>query len=590
MGVNREPRVARTDVLIIGTGGAGMRAALEARAHGAEVCLLAKGPVRATHTRMSGGRYNAVSGQVADDNPDIFFENTLSGGGGINNQELAHALTHEAMDRAYDLESYGLVWERKGPKEYLLIGTGGGNRLRALGSLDEGIGVTECMLHQVSFAGVQVHEHQMLVDVSQDDNGGVAGALVFDLLHGEWIFYQAGAVIIATGGTSQLFETNSGPAINTGDGMAVAYRAGAELIDMEFMQFIPISFVYPKSIRGYTLTEPIYYGRRHYDVNGEPGKLLNTAGDRFILKYDSVQKEAGTRDILARAIMIEILEGRGTPEGGVWLEPDPGMFEDFLHERPIYSKRILENYGERAARFQEAFQVMPSALYACGGIRIDPCCRTSIPRLFAAGEAAGGVHGANRLGASSMPDIQVFGRRAGIAAASDALAVSVGAVNGAAWAGRRAAELESVFGREAKVRPAHMKSRLQDAMWRNVGPVRNRTGLADAKETFAELREQHGGAMGVSAATRVLNRECMEAIEMENMLDVGDSMIAAATARKETRGNHFRQDFPEQNDSRWLMNLVVRRSPDGPAIEERPIVKLPDSTDRPSTQTEVNAQ
>lgn len=391
-------RVETTDVLVIGTGGAGLRAAIEAHDRGAQVTLLAKGLARATHTRMSGGRYNVVTGIVSGDDTDVFFKDTIDGGARINNQHLARILVDEALDRAYDLEAYGLAWERTTSTDYLVVASGGGTKLRTLGSFDEGIGVSEVMLHQIFRRGVTLREHQMLVDLMSDPDNRVVGALVLDLAHGDWIVYDCGAVVIATGGASQLYATNSGPSLNTGDGIAIAYRAGAEVVDIEFMQFIPIAFAYPPSARGYTLTEPQHYGMRHYDVQGEPGKLFNRLGERFILKHDVIGQEGGTRDILARAIMLEILEGRGFAEGGVWLAPDPMIFESFLRERPIYVKRILENYGEEEARFLRPFQVVPSALYTTGGIRIDTMGRTTLAGLYAAGEAAGGVHGANRLG------------------------------------------------------------------------------------------------------------------------------------------------------------------------------------------------
>ncbi len=573
MTVLPDVRLVHTDVLIAGCGGAGMRAAIEARAQNADVVLLAKGPVRANHTRMSGGRYNVVTGLNPDDSVDVFFDDTITGGSGINNQHLARILVDEALDRAYDLEAYGLVWERKTPKDYLVVGSGGGSRLRTLGSFDEGIGVSEVMLHECWRRGVSIREFQMLVDVLHDDDGAVVGALVLDLRRGEWVVYEAGSVVVATGGTSQLYETNSGPAINTGDGIAVAYRAGAELVDIEHMQFIPISFVYPRSIRGYTLTEPQHYGTRHSDVNGEPGKLLNTKGERFILAHDPVWREAGTRDMLARAIMLEIIEGRGTPEGGVWLEPDPRVFESFLHERPIYSKRILENYGEKTARFQTPLQVMPSALYTTGGIRIDEHGRTTVPGLYAAGEAAGGIHGANRLGGNSMPDIQVFGRRAGAAAALGARErerrrVPVDAAR------ERAEALESSLRTGEGVRPPHVKSQIQSLMWNEVGLVRSGPGLTGAIAKLRALRAEILPRLRVMRPTRVLNREWMEAIELENMIDVAESMAAAALERTETRGAHYRTDFPKRDDSRWLANLYVRREAGQPRVERRPLVTI----------------
>jgi fumarate reductase (CoM/CoB) subunit A len=567
-------RVERVDVLVAGSGGAGMRAAIEARRRGLDVAVVAKGPARASHTRMSGGRFNAISGQNPKDSADIFFKDTIAGGAGINNQELVQILVNEAMARAYDLESWGLIWERDTATRYLITGSGGGTRLRMLGSYDEGIGITEVMLNELRRLGTPIREYQMLVDVAQDATGRVSGGLVLDLRRGEWVFYDCAAAIIATGGASQLYETNSGPAFNTGDGIAIAYRAGAELVDIEFMQFIPIAFVYPQSIRGYTLTEPQYYGERHFNVDGEPGKLLNNRGERFVLKHDPVRREGGTRDILARAIMLEILEGRGTPEGGVWLEPDPRIFEAFLRERPIYVKRILENYGEKAARFQEAFQVMPSALYTTGGIRIDGWGRTTVPGLYAAGEAAGGVHGANRLGASSMPDIQVFGRRAGMAAAEDVRERAGRGPADTLWARQRAAALDGLLGHEHGMRPSHVRKRVQQLAWTNLGLIRHRDGLEEALTVLADIREAADRGLQVTGRTRTLNREWMEAIELNNMLDVASALAATALTRAETRGAHYRQDYPDRNDAEWLVNLYVRRDGNRARVERREVVTL----------------
>jgi len=335
--------VETTDILIAGSGAAGMRAAIAGHDAGAKVTLLAKGPRRANHTRMSGGRYNAVSGLNPKDTPDAFYRDTVESGMGINNHELARILAYEAMDRAYDLEAYGLAWDRTEAEKYYMSMTGGGTYVRTLGSIDEGIGITEVMLHQLHARQVEIRDFHMLADVILGDDGRVAGALVLDLSRGVWRYFRCSTVIIATGGTSQLYETSSGPAINTGDGIAIAMRAGAELVDIEFMQFIPISFVYPPSARGYTLTEPAHYGMRHFDPNAEAAHLLNNQGERFVLKHDPVRKEGSTRDVLARAIMLEILEGRGTPEGGVLMIPDKQVFEAFLRERPTYIKRLLEN-------------------------------------------------------------------------------------------------------------------------------------------------------------------------------------------------------------------------------------------------------
>lgn len=577
--------VRATDLLIVGTGGAGMRAAIEARERDLDVTLIAKGPWAATHSRMSGGRYNAMSGVNPDDAHDIFFQDTIRGGAGINNQKLVRIMVHEAIDRVYDLEAMGLMWLRASDGNYLLSGSGGGTRLRMLGSLDEGIGLTEVMIHECRRKGVRVVEHQMLIDVIQADDGRVEGALVLDAARGQWVVYDCGAVIVATGGTSQLYETNSGPALNTGDGIAIALRAGAELVDIEFMQFIPISFVFPDSIRGYTLTEPAYYGKRHFDLEEEPAHLTNTQQERFLAKHDPERMEASTRDVIARAIMLEVQEGRGTPEGGVWMHPDPEVFEDFLRERPMYAKRILESYGERAARFQEPFQVMPSALYTTGGVRIDEWCRTGVPGLYTAGEAAGGVHGANRLGANSWPDIQVFGCRAGRAASEEALEYTGRRKPDLSWARSRAAGLEAHLGREGRIRPPQLRKQIEGIVWNQVGLVRSGEGLDHAVEAFRGFRDELLGDLRVNARTRVINREWSNAIELENMLDVAEAMATAALCRTESRGAHYRKDYPSGDDG-WLRNVHVRRSDGRMVADKRPLVAVENTgTSAPTTGT-----
>jgi fumarate reductase (CoM/CoB) subunit A len=563
----------RTDVLIAGSGAAGMRAAIAAHDAGAKVVMLAKGPRRANHTRMSGGRYNAVSGVNPDDSTDAFFQDTLESGAGINNYPLARILADEAMDRAYDLENYGLAWDRTDIRKYYLSMTGGGTFVRTLGSVDEGIGITEVMLQQLHQRGILICDFHMLADVVQDDNGRVVGGLTFDLAKGVWRYFSAGAVVIATGGSSQLYETSSGPAINTGDGIAIALRAGAELVDIEFTQFIPISFVYPPSARGYTLTEPAHYGMRHFDPNAEAAHLVNNKGERFVLKHDPVRREGSTRDVLARAIMLEILEGRGTPEGGVLMLPDPKVFDAFLKERPIYVKRLLENYGEGQARLQEPIQVTPSALYTLGGVRIDPWCRCNVPGLIVGGEAAGGVHGANRLGGSSMSDIQVFGRRAGMAAAEDARDHAGAGARHIEKARARAAALEACIGRSDGVRPPQLKQRIQKLMWDHVGIVRSGPKLTETLAAFRNLREHVLPTVKVTSKSRVLNREWMEALELENLLDIGEAMAASSLQRQETRGAHFRTDFPE-TDPGWTANLIVRREAGRLHVEKRAIVTL----------------
>jgi len=253
--------------------------------------------------------------------------------------------------------------------------------------------------------------------------------------------------------------------------------------------------------------------------------------------------------------------------------PDPQVFQSFLKERPIYVKRLLENYGEAQARLEAPIQVMPSALYTLGGVRIDAWCRTSVPGLFAAGEAAGGVHGANRLGGSSMPDIQVFGRRAGIAAAQDALAGRPPEGAGLDRARERAAALTAPIGRAEGVRPIEVKRRVQKLMWDHVGLVRTAARLEETLRAFTDLRRNVLPQLKVTDKSRILNREWMESLELENMLDLAEAMAATSLQRKETRGAFYRTDFPDQ-DPQWTANLWVKRDGERIVVEKRPVVTL----------------
>jgi succinate dehydrogenase/fumarate reductase flavoprotein subunit len=271
--------------------------------------------------------------------------------------------------------------------------------------------------------------------------------------------------------------------------------------------------------------------------------------------------------------MLEILEGRGTPEGGVLMLPDPQVFDAFLKERPIYVKRLLENYGEGQARLQQPIQVMPSALYTLGGVRIDPWCRCNVPGLIVGGEAAGGVHGANRLGGSSMSDIQVFGRRAGMAAAEDARENAGAGDRHLEKARARAAALEACVGRSDGVRPPEVKQRIQKLMWDHVGIVRSGPKLTETLVAFRNLREHVLPSVKVTSKSRVLNREWMEALELENLLDIGEAMAASSLQRQETRGAHYRTDFPE-TDPGWTANLIVRREAGRLQVEKKAVVTL----------------
>ena len=386
-----------------------------------------------------------------------------------------------------------------------------------------------------------------------------------------WRYFACAALIIATGGTSQLYETNSGPTINTGDGIAIAMRAGAELVDIEFMQFIPISFVYPPSARGYTLTEPAHYGMRHFDPKAEAAHLLNNKGERFVLKHDPVRREGSTRDVLARAIMLEILEGRGTPEGGVLMMPDPEVFDSFLKERPIYVKRLLENYGEGQARLQaadpgHAERVVYARRRAHRSRGAALRCRDCWPRAKrrAASTARTGSAEARCPTSRSSAAARAWRPRKTRAAAAQPIRGSrAGACArcSAQRAARRELRRASDRGQEARAE-AHVGSRRHRAQWREAR--RRRCALS------AKLREHVLPTVKVTDKSRVLNREWMESIELENILDIGEAMAAASLQRTETRGAFYRTDFPAVNPD-WTANLWIKRDGRALKVEKRAV-------------------
>ncbi|NOZ82965.1 MAG: fumarate reductase subunit A [Euryarchaeota archaeon] len=554
--------VYQCDVLVVGGGGAGARAAIEARRHGAEVLVVVKGLFgRSGCTVMAEGGYNAAFGFVdPSDSREHHFEDTVIGGRWLNNQKLVEILVEQAPERLVELERFGAVFDRVEPEKYDQRYFGGQRFRRTVHRGDRtGHEMMSALKEEVYRLGIDVLEEVAITRLLLAD-GAVAGATGLDLIHGRFLLFRAKAVVLATGGAGRIYSITTNPFQKTGDGYALAYNAGAELIDMEMVQFHPTGMVYPPSASGLLVTEA---------VRGEGGKLYNALGERFMLRYDQERAELSTRDVVTKAIFREIAEGRGTEHGGVYL--DVTHVPDEIIEQKLGT--MLAQYLDVGVDIRrEPMQVSPSAHHFMGGVRIDEHCRSTLPNLFACGECAGGVHGANRLGGNSLAETQVFGAIAGRSAAQAAASRSHAKIDLEALEEEHSRIYRFESG-EGEL-PYTLRAELQRVMWEHVGIIRSRQSLENALRKIAELRKQVEH-VSVESGLRY-NLQLLTAVELENMLLVAEIIARSALLRTESRGAHYRSDYPEE-DPRWVKNIVVSRAGEGMLLRtvEPVITKLP---------------
>jgi fumarate reductase (CoM/CoB) subunit A len=545
--------IIETDVLIIGAGGAGLRAALEAAKQGARVTVLSKGPVPGGATSVSGGVLQAAIG--ADDSPDQHFRDTVIGGRFLNNQRLVRTFVDNAPQKVLDLERYGCAFDRKPDGSLDLRQPSGATRKRGIeGEVNSNI--QKILAQRALEGGTRIHEFMMVTRLLQDDTGRVCGATALDFASGTFVAFIAKVTVLATGAAGRLYRVTACPRSSTGDGIALARRVGARMINLEMMQFIPLAYVYPEFIKGFTLGEAPNYGHNT--------RFLNSDGERYMLKYDPKRAEYSTRDVCARAGYIEIQEGRGGPHGGIWVDTSANDRKDGLYQPHKLADRyqmIVDFYGTQKANFEEPFEATPSALFIIGGVEIDPDCRTNVPGLYAAGEVTANLHGANRLGANALTEIQVFGAIAGVNAAKDSknrppLGSRSGAVEKQIKE-ERAAVL-GLLDRPRKQRACDVKHEIQRVMWDDVGVVREGKKLQAALEEFRSLREIARDQVAVASQVRRYNYDWVEALEIHMMLDAAELMATAALSRTESRGAHYRTDFPREDDANWLRETLVQ--------------------------------
>jgi len=528
-----ERETYHTDVLVIGSGGAGCRAAIEAKKHDLDVIIVSKGlSYKSGCTTLAEGGYNAAFAYVdAEDSVQVHLEDTLKGGGYLNDPELARILVEEAPDRLNELESYGALFDRQESGELNQRPFGGQTYRRTCFQGDRtGHEMMTALKEEVIRQDIQTVDEVMITSLIQDGDGRVGGACGVSLQSTEFVVFHAKSTIIATGGAGWIYPVTSNALQKTGDGYALAWNAGADLLDMEQVQFHPTGMLYPDSRRGVLVTEA---------VRGEGGRLINSQGERFMTNYDS-RGELATRDVVARAIYNEIMEGRGTENGGVYL--------DVTH---IPAEVIEEKLETMLLQFQDVgvdirekpMEVAPTAHHFMGGAWINLKCETNIPNLYAAGEAAGGVHGANRLGGNALAETQVFGRRAGEAAAKNVTKSNF--KSNPASLEMEEGRIEKLF-QDGDYYPFQLKEELQEVMWNNVAIIRREEGLKSALNEIHVIKDKM--VRMKLPEVRGYNQHLLDALELENMVLIAELVTKSAIIREESRGAHYRADFPETRD------------------------------------------
>jgi succinate dehydrogenase / fumarate reductase flavoprotein subunit len=586
------------DVLVIGAGGAGLRAAIAASAAGVSVGLVCKSLLGKAHTVMAEGGIAAALANVDDrDNWHVHFADTMRGGQYVNNWRMAELHAREAPDRVRELEAWGALFDRT-PDGRILQRNFGGHKYPRLAHVGDrtGLEMIRTLQDHSIHQGIDVHMECTVLRLLTDGDR-IAGAFGYDRERGRFRLFRCKAIVLATGGIGRAYSITSNSWEYTGDGHALAYHAGAALQDMEFVQFHPTGMIWPPSVRGILVTE---------GVRGEGGVLLNKDGRRFMFdeipenyrsqtadneeegwRYTQGDKSARrppellTRDHVARCIVREVREGRGSPHGGVILD-----ISWIKQKIPDARKHIMRKLPSMYHQFKQLadiditttpMEVGPTTHYIMGGVRVDGDTQMSTRQgLFAAGECAAGLHGANRLGGNSLSDLVVFGKRAGDFAAQFARDHGSAAIDGSQVdeAGRLAL---APFERAAPANgggPYQVTQELQAMMQELVGIVRRGPEMERALEGIEQLRER-AARVGV-VGNREYNPGWHTALDLDNLLTISEAIARAAVERKESRGGHFRDDYPEKDAAYGKFNIVIRRGQDGRMqLSREPIPELP---------------
>jgi succinate dehydrogenase / fumarate reductase flavoprotein subunit len=582
------------DVLVIGAGGAGLRAAIEASAVGVKVAVIMKSLLGKAHTVMAEGGVAAALANVDDrDSWKVHFADTMRGGQYLNQHRMAELHAKEAPERVRELEAWGAVFDRTKDGRILQRNFGGHKypRLAHVGDRT-GLEMIRTLQDHGVHKGIDFHMETTVVRLLKDGDR-IAGAFCYERERGRFRVYRAKAVILATGGIGRAYKITSNSWEYTGDGQSLAYHAGAELMDMEFVQFHPTGMVWPPSVRGILVTE---------GVRGEGGVLRNKDGKRFMFddipdnyknqtadnpeegwRYTQGDKnsrrppELLTRDHVARCINREVKAGRGSPHGGVYL--DIAWIKEKIKNAPEHIQKKLPSMYHQFKQLAgvditaEAMEVGPTTHYIMGGVRVDSDSQmTTVPGLFAAGEVAAGLHGANRLGGNSLSDLLVFGKRAGEYAARYAKDGSKVSVDNA-QVEQAAKDALLPFERESGENPYEIQHELQGMMQELVGIVRLENEMQKALGGLEKLKAR--ATKTVVRGHREYNPGWHTALDLDNLLTVSEAITRAAIERKESRGGHFRDDYPEKDTKFAGFNIVIKKGPAGMEVSRRDLSPIP---------------
>ena len=582
------------DVLVIGAGGAGLRAAVEASAQGARTGLVCKSLLGKAHTVMAEGGMAAAMGNVwPEDNWQVHFRDTMRGGKMLNNWRMAQIHAQESPDRVAELEEWGALFDRTSDGR-ISQRDFGGHRYARLAHIGDrtGLEMIRTLQQHAVHRGLDVYQ-ECTVNRLVKDGDRVSGAVAYWRESGRPVLFRAKAIILATGGLGKIWSITSNSWEGTGDGHALALYAGAEMIDMECVQFHPTGMVWPPSVRGILVTE---------GVRGDGGTLRNSTGKRFMFDYipdmfaaETADTEAEAdrwyddktvrrtpdllpRDEVARAINAEVKAGRGSPHGGVFLDIATRRDSEYIQRRlPSMYHQFMQLAGVDIT--SESMEVGPTAHYAMGGVRVDPeTAASSVTGLFAAGEVAGGMHGSNRLGGNSLSDLVVFGRRAGLGAAEYAAGIEeLPAVDGGE-VDAGFARIRKPFEGDGKENPYTLHKALQDSMQEKVGIIRTESEMLDALNDIADLKER---AANVTVEGNVqYNPGWHLSLDLEHLLTTAEAITRGALERKESRGGHTREDFPGPSEEFGKVNVVGTLTEDGVQVAQEPLPVMPDELKR----------
>jgi succinate dehydrogenase / fumarate reductase flavoprotein subunit len=570
-GARDQHEVREHDILIIGAGGAGLRAAIAATERGLSVGVVSKSLLGKAHTVMAEGGIAASVGNVdPEDNWQTHFMDTMKSGKFLNNWRMAEIFAKEAPDRVYELEQWGALFNRT-EEGKISQRPFGGHTYRRLCHVGDrtGLEMIRTLQEKTLATEAKVYMETTVTRLFKNDEGRVVGALAYTRESGRFIHFKTKAVVMATGGWGRIYKVTSNSWEGTGDGCVLAYDAGAELVDMEMVQFHPTGMVWPPGVRGLLVTE---------GVRGEGGILKNSEGERYMENYDPEKMELSTRDVVARANYTEVFEGRGSPHGGVYLDITHLGYTGIMKKLPTMYEQFLKLADIDISK--EPMEVFPTIHYVMGGIKVDPeTCESSVPGLFAAGECGGGLHGANRLGGNSLSDLLVFGRRAGMGAAeyvkSNGYSTEIDASQIETEKKRVLEPLERRDGEN----PYELQQQIQEAVMEHANLMRNEESLKEGLEKILAIKER---VPNVKAhGSTLFNPGWHTAQDVRYLTQISEIILRTALQRTEQRGAQWRLDYEGMDDELGKINFIVKKDEQGEiSIERREIEPMPEHLSR----------